>query len=105
MPRRRLDIKTLAREGYVAAQEIRTVSAYISLVASYTSSTNDTPFISYFSSTTPDSESKRIRLKTILFLQGSMLYDPVTVKTRLNDHAKILKLELAILEGKVCVLA
>ncbi|PIL23200.1 hypothetical protein GSI_14509 [Ganoderma sinense ZZ0214-1] len=64
-------------------------------------STNDTPFISYFSSTTPDSESKRTRLKTILFLQGSTLYDPVTVRTRLDDHTKILKLELAILEGKL----
>ncbi|KAI1785956.1 hypothetical protein LXA43DRAFT_1035560 [Ganoderma leucocontextum] len=69
--------------------------------ASYTSSTNNTSFITYFSSTTPDSESKRTRLKTILFLQGSTLYDPVAVKSRLDDRAKILKLELAILEGKL----
>ena len=74
---------------------------HISPAASYTSSTNGTPFISYFSSTTPDSESKRTRLKTVLFLQGSTLYDPLPVRARLNDHAKILKLELAILEGKV----
>ncbi|TBU43879.1 hypothetical protein BD309DRAFT_959701 [Dichomitus squalens] len=69
--------------------------------ASYTSSRNETPFISYFSTTTPDSESKRTRLKTILFLQGSTLYDPAAIRSRLDAHAKILKLELAVLEGKL----
>ena len=43
-----------------------------------------------------------MRLKTVLFLQGSTLYDPEAVRTRLSPHAKILKLESAILEGKVC---
>ena len=42
-----------------------------------------------------------MRLKTVLFLQGSTLYDPEAVCTRLAPHAKILKLESAILEGKV----
>ena len=42
-----------------------------------------------------------MRLKTVLFLQGSTLYDPEAVRTRLSPHAKILKLESAILEGKV----
>ncbi|KAI0641370.1 hypothetical protein C8Q79DRAFT_990403 [Trametes meyenii] len=70
-------------------------------VASYTSGRSDTPFISYFSSTTPDSEHKRVRLKTILFLQGSTFYNPEAIRARLSPHAKILKLELAILEGKL----
>ena len=72
-----------------------------SLASSYFSSRSDTPFISYFASTTPDSDSKRTRLKTVLFIQGSTLFDPKAVRSRLTEHAKILKLELAILEGKV----
>ena len=71
------------------------------LAASYSSSRSDTPFLTYFSSTTPDSDSKRTRLKAILFLQGSTLYDLSAVHARLSGHAKILKLELAILEGKL----
>ncbi|KAI0365805.1 hypothetical protein BV20DRAFT_953552 [Pilatotrama ljubarskyi] len=69
--------------------------------ASYASGRSDTPFISYFSSTTPDSEHKRVRLKTVLFLQGSTLYDPDAIRSRLLPHARLLKLELAILEGKL----
>ncbi|RPD60230.1 hypothetical protein L226DRAFT_563303 [Lentinus tigrinus ALCF2SS1-7] len=69
--------------------------------SSYSSSRSDTSFISYFASTTPDSQSKRVRLKTVLFLQGSTLYDPEAVRTRLSPHAKILRLESAILEGKL----
>ncbi|KAI8974864.1 hypothetical protein BD414DRAFT_176887 [Trametes punicea] len=68
---------------------------------SYASGRSDTPFISYFASTTPDSEHKRVRLKTLLFLQGSTLYDPEAVRSRLSPQAKLLKLELAILEGKL----
>ena len=40
-------------------------------------------------------------MKAILFLQGSTLYDLSAVHARLSGHAKILKLELAILEGKL----
>ncbi|TFK87549.1 hypothetical protein K466DRAFT_548508 [Polyporus arcularius HHB13444] len=69
--------------------------------ASYSSSRSDTSFISYFASTTPDSDSKRVRLKTVLFLQGSTLYEPDAVRTRLSPHAKVLRLESAILEGKL----
>lgn len=69
--------------------------------SSYFSGRSESSYISYFASTTPESESKRTRLKAILFLQGSTLYDPAAVRTRLSAHAKILKLELAILEGKV----
>ncbi|KAI0353913.1 hypothetical protein OH77DRAFT_1406102 [Trametes cingulata] len=69
--------------------------------SSYASGRSDTPFISYFASTTPDSEHKRIRLKTVLFLQGSTLYEPEAIRVRLSPHAKLLKLELAILEGKL----
>ncbi|KAI0628634.1 hypothetical protein C8Q77DRAFT_1067693 [Trametes polyzona] len=70
-------------------------------VSSYTSGRSDTPFITYFATTTPDSEHKRTRLKTVLFLQGSSLYDPDAIRTRLSAHVKLLKLELAILEGKL----
>ena len=69
--------------------------------SSYASSRSDSSYVSYFASTTPESESKRVRLKTVLFLQGSSLYDPEALRTRLSTQAKILKLELAILEGKV----
>ncbi|CDO71043.1 hypothetical protein BN946_scf184844.g47 [Trametes cinnabarina] len=69
--------------------------------SSYASGRSDTPFISYFASTTPDSEHKRTRLKTVLFLQGSTLYDPESIRACLLPHAKLLKLELAILEGKL----
>ncbi|KAI0070835.1 hypothetical protein K474DRAFT_1693669 [Panus rudis PR-1116 ss-1] len=68
--------------------------------SSYTSSRSEVPFLSYFASTTPDSDSKRIRLKAILFLQGSDSYDPESVRQRLAEHEKMLALELAIVEGK-----
>jgi hypothetical protein len=61
----------------------------------------ETSFLSYFASTTPDSEHKRVRLKTILFLQGSTLYDATDARNRLLGAQKILKLELAIVDGKV----
>lgn len=69
--------------------------------SSYASSRNDSSFLSYFASTTPDSEHKRARLKTILLLSGSSLYDPETIRQRLLEREKILKLELAIINGKV----
>ncbi|KAF8655350.1 hypothetical protein AX16_003085 [Volvariella volvacea WC 439] len=40
-------------------------------------------YLTYFASTTPDSPSKRLRLKTILFLAGSNLYNPEEVKGHL----------------------
>ncbi|KAJ8481088.1 hypothetical protein ONZ45_g15430 [Pleurotus djamor] len=70
--------------------------------ASYASSTrNETTFLSYFTSTTPESDHKRIRLKTITFLQASTFYDPLPIKELLDPHIKLLPLELAILEGKL----
>jgi len=69
--------------------------------SSYASSRNDSSFLSYFASTTPDSEHKRARLKTILLLAGSSLYDPEVIRQRLLEREKILKLELAIIDGKV----
>ena len=69
--------------------------------SSYSSSRHDNSFLSYFASTTPDSEHKRARLKTILLLAGSSLYDPEPVRQRLAECEKILKLELAIIDGKV----
>ena len=78
-------------------------SEHISLLASsYASSHNETSFVSYFASTTPESEHKRARLKTILILAGSSLYDPETIRQQLLESEKILKFELAIIDGKVC---
>lgn len=66
--------------------------------------TTTSSFLSYFSNTTPDSEQKRVRLKTLLFLQGSTLYDPAVALSRLktSGQEKVLSLELAVLYGKVC---
>ncbi|KAJ7285781.1 hypothetical protein C8J57DRAFT_1285778 [Mycena rebaudengoi] len=65
-------------------------------------SESTTSFFSYFSSTTPDSPSKHVRLKTVLFLQGSSLYDAEIIRERLVPHSKrILSLELAIVDGKL----
>ena len=72
------------------------------IASSYASSPNETSFISYFASTTPESEHKRARLKTILILAGSSLYDPEIIRQQLLEREKILKFELAIIDGKVC---
>ncbi|KAF8958169.1 hypothetical protein BDZ97DRAFT_1842909 [Flammula alnicola] len=69
--------------------------------SSYASSRNDSSFLSYFASTTPDSAHKRARLKTILLLAGSSFYDPEKIRLRLLEREKILKLELAIVDGKL----
>ena len=74
----------------------------ILLASSYASSRNGTSFLSYFASTTPESEHKQARLKTILVLAGSSLYDPETIRQQLLEREKILKFELAIIDGKVC---
>ncbi|KAF5384226.1 hypothetical protein D9615_003441 [Tricholomella constricta] len=69
--------------------------------ASYTSNRTDASFLSYFASTTPDSPHKRTRLKTVLFLAGSSLYDPAIVRSLLLERNKVLRLELAIVDGKL----
>ncbi|KAJ3777136.1 hypothetical protein FB446DRAFT_718785 [Lentinula raphanica] len=80
--------------------------------SSPTSSTSTPlPFISYFASTTPDSPSKRVRLKNLLFLQASGLYDVNAVKQRIlsasegddkkGKYKPLLALELAVLESKL----
>ena len=72
-----------------------------SLALSYASTRNDSSFLSYFTSTTPDSDHKRTRLKTILFLAGSSLYDPEVIRKSLLTQEKLLRLELAIINSKV----
>ncbi|KAJ8693452.1 hypothetical protein PTI98_008444 [Pleurotus ostreatus] len=70
--------------------------------ASYASSSrNESSFLLYFASTTPDSDHKRTRLKTIVFLQSSASYDPKLLRERLLSQPKIFTLELAIVEGKL----
>ncbi|KAJ3761020.1 hypothetical protein EV360DRAFT_38625 [Lentinula raphanica] len=76
-----------------------------------TSTSTPLPFISYFASTTPDSPSKRVRLKNLLFLQASGLYDVNAVKQRIlsasegddkkGKYKPLLALELAVLESKL----
>ncbi|KIY53310.1 hypothetical protein FISHEDRAFT_63459 [Fistulina hepatica ATCC 64428] len=65
--------------------------------------TTPSPFISYFSSTTPDSPHKRARLKAALFLQGSDLYNFATVREQLVacSFPAMLGVEIAIVEGKL----
>jgi hypothetical protein len=73
------------------------------LASSYSSSKSEQSqsFVAYFASTTPDSEHKRNRLKTIIFLQGSSQYNAAQILERLQQHAKILSSEIAILDGKL----
>ncbi|KAG6916344.1 hypothetical protein DXG01_007235 [Tephrocybe rancida] len=68
--------------------------------ASYASNRTDTSFLAYFASTTPSSPHKRFRLKAILFLAGSNHYDAAAIRPLL-EHQKILRLELAIVDGKL----
>jgi vacuolar protein sorting-associated protein 3 len=81
----------------------RLLMVCLSLASSYASSRSEGSgsFLSYFAATTPNSDHKRVRLKTILFLQGSTQYDPAPIRQRLLEHRKILQLELAIIDGKV----
>ncbi|KIP07261.1 hypothetical protein PHLGIDRAFT_118311, partial [Phlebiopsis gigantea 11061_1 CR5-6] len=44
--------------------------------AAFASSRTDAPYLAYFAATTPDSDAKRTRVRTLLFLQGSGLYAP-----------------------------
>jgi hypothetical protein len=74
------------------------------VVSSYMSDSPHMSFLSYFMSTTPNSSHRHLRLKTILCLAGSMLYDPAVIYPQLLALQNNLKLELAIIEGMVCVI-
>lgn len=69
--------------------------------ASYASSPNPAPFLTYFEATTPASPAKRARLRTALFLQTSTAYDAAAARARLAPHAPLLAPELAITAGKL----
>ncbi|VDB91306.1 unnamed protein product [Peniophora sp. CBMAI 1063] len=70
--------------------------------ASYAShAQSNTPFLAYFASTTPDSPTKRARLRAALFLQSSSFYDALAIRERLLPHAQALPLEMSIVEGKL----
>ncbi|KAH9003556.1 hypothetical protein EDB86DRAFT_3062932 [Lactarius hatsudake] len=69
--------------------------------ASYASSPNPTPFLTYFEATTPASPAKHARLRTALFLQTSAAYDAAAAQARLAPHAPLLAPELAIIAGKL----
>lgn len=88
-----------AKGRYVMASTSH--SADSESVSGYRKSATQTPFLSYFVSTTPDSEHKRARLKTILFLQASALLDLEAILSRLKEHSGIFSLEIALVEGKV----
>jgi vacuolar protein sorting-associated protein 3 len=76
------------------------VSSY-SLAASYASSSNPSPFLTYFEATTPASPAKHARLRTALFLQTSSAYDASAAGALLGPHAPLLAPELAIIASKV----
>jgi len=88
-------------KGLVDVATLCILHAHDFLASSYASSRNESSFLSYFASTTPDSEHKRVRLKMILMLAGSSLYDLDAVRQRILERENILKFELAIIEGKV----
>ncbi|KAJ7097878.1 hypothetical protein B0H15DRAFT_945449 [Mycena belliarum] len=72
--------------------------------SSYASSRTESSrsFFSYFASTTPLSPTKLDRLKTVLFLQSSSLYDAQAIRERLAPLSKpTFSLELAIVDGKL----
>ncbi|KAF8690330.1 hypothetical protein AX14_003009 [Amanita brunnescens Koide BX004] len=60
----------------------------------------ETAFISYFASTTPDSPHKRARLKLILILAGSPLYDANLLKQTLAKLEAVLRIECAIVDAR-----
>ncbi|KAK7020572.1 hypothetical protein R3P38DRAFT_2970278 [Favolaschia claudopus] len=71
---------------------------------SYTSSRSESTtrtFFLYFAKSTPDSPTKLTRLKTVLFLQGSSLYDAELIRERLSPSKRVLSLESAIVDGKL----
>lgn len=72
-----------------------------SLAASYASSPNTSPFLTYFEATTPASPAKHARLRTALFLQTSTMYDASAAGALLGPHAPLLAPELAIIASKV----
>lgn len=84
-------------------QDEAVVKLWRAKTASYTSSRTElsVSFLSYFASTTPDSDSKRVRIKTALFLQASHLYDIKSVYDLLIPYKKVLIFEMAILDGKL----
>ncbi|KAH9918038.1 hypothetical protein B0H21DRAFT_847492 [Amylocystis lapponica] len=92
---------TYVRQLLSCIAEEATSKLWRAKASSYASGRTDASFLSYFASTTPDSEPKRVRLKTVLFLQGSTLYDPAAVREQLVEYEKILRLELAIVDGKL----
>ena len=60
----------------------------------------ETTFISYFASTTPDSPHKRARLKLLVVLAGSPLYDAHLVKQQLGESKAVLRIECAIVDAR-----
>jgi vacuolar protein sorting-associated protein 3 len=85
-----------------AIQDESTSKLWRAKASSFASaSANSGSFLSYFASTTPNSDHKRVRLKTALFLQASTFYDAQNVKELLLPHQKVLCFEIALLDGKV----
>lgn len=70
---------------------------------SYSSETSASSFLTFLASFLPDSPHKRLRFKTILFMQNSQLYDIDAVRDRLDHEPalSVLSIERAIIFGKV----
>ncbi|KAL7416423.1 hypothetical protein BDY24DRAFT_233923 [Mrakia frigida] len=76
---------------------------FANAVSAYSSAPASTSFLTFLASFLPDSPHKRLRFKTILFIQGSQLYDIDAVRNRLEHEPalSVLSTERAIIFGKL----
>jgi hypothetical protein len=72
-----------------------------SLVEQYSKEAPRISFLTYFARSTLPAQELKARLKLVLFLQASTLYDLVGLSAELRRH-DVLKVEGAILAAKVC---
>ncbi|KAH8832816.1 hypothetical protein DL96DRAFT_1583497 [Flagelloscypha sp. PMI_526] len=98
-------IRALLDQLFSSFQDENVLKLWRAKNSSFASSTSTTSFPIYLSQSTPDSPHKRIRLKTLLFLQGSDLYDLNEVYHRLQDVneklSSVLVIERAVVQGKL----
>jgi len=83
--------------------DLSSSSCFSIAVCAYGSAPSSTSFLTFLASFLPDSPHKRLRFKTILFIQGSQLYDIDSVRSRLDHEPalSVLSIERAIIFGKV----
>ncbi|KAF9519333.1 hypothetical protein BS47DRAFT_1288489 [Hydnum rufescens UP504] len=77
------------------------LNTFVSSLAEYTALKTKEPFLVHFATRVPDSEAKTARLKAVLFLQGSSLYNVSAMRRCVEGRRDVLVLERAILDGKL----